>query len=85
MIFLSNGCCFFLQYSYVFSKEVKKLASVLQNITNGKCQANLYFSMQSHKAFAPHFDTHDVFALHCDGEKTWNVYETLADNPINHP
>ena len=41
--------------------------------------------MQSHQAFGPHFDTHDVFALHCDGEKTWNIYETLEDNPINHP
>ena len=41
--------------------------------------------MQNRQAFGPHFDTHDVFALHCDGEKTWNIYETLADNPINHP
>ena len=31
--------------------------------------------MQSHQAFAPHFDTHDVFALHCQGEKMWNIYD----------
>ena len=31
------------------------------------------------------FDTHDVFALHCDGEKVWNIYEAFEDNPINHP
>ncbi len=66
-------------------KNVKRLAIDLQNITWGKCQANLYFSMQSHQAFGPHYDTHDVFALHCEGEKIWNIYENLEDNPINHP
>ena len=67
------------------SKEIKFLADDLQTITNGKCQANLYFSMQSHQAFAPHYDTHDVFALHCEGEKVWNIYENFEQDPINHP
>ena len=40
--------------------------------------------MQSHQAFAPHFDTHDVFALHCQGEKMWNIYENFENDPINH-
>ena len=71
--------------SNMFSKEIEKLASDLQFITNGRCQANLYFSMQSHQAFAPHFDTHDVFALHCEGEKVWNIYENFEKDPINHP
>ena len=48
-------------------------------------KTNLYFSMQSHQAFAPHFDTHDVFALHCEGEKLWNIYENFEKDPINHP
>ena len=43
------------------------------------------FFMQSHQAFAPHFDTHDVFALHCEGEKVWNIYENFEKDPINHP
>ena len=41
--------------------------------------------MQSHQAFAPHYDTHDVFALHCEGEKVWNIYENFEQDPINHP
>ena len=67
------------------SKDIQFLADDLQIITNGKCQANLYFSMQSHQAFAPHYDTHDVFALHCEGEKVWNIYENFEQDPINHP
>ena len=41
--------------------------------------------MQSHQAFGPHFDTHDVFAIHFEGEKVWNIYEKTENNPINHP
>ena len=83
--YLKKGASLVLNDIIYYSKNIKNLAIDLQEITNGKCQANLYFSMQNRQAFGPHFDTHDVFALHCDGEKTWNIYETLADNPINHP
>ena len=83
--YIKKGASLVLNDIIYYSKEIKNIAFDLQEITNGKCQANLYFSMQNRQAFGPHFDTHDVFALHCDGEKTWNVYETLADNPINHP
>ena len=81
--YLKKGASLVLNDIIYYSKNIKNLAIDLQEITNGKCQANLYFSMQNRQAFGPHFDTHDVFALHCDGEKTWNIYETLADNPIN--
>ena len=41
--------------------------------------------MQSHQAFGPHCDEHDVFAVHFEGEKVWNIYENIEKNPINHP
>ena len=83
--YLRKGASLVLNDLIYFSNEIEKLASDLQSITNGRCQANLYFSMQSHQAFAPHFDTHDVFALHCEGEKLWNIYENFEKDPINHP
>ena len=83
--YISKGASLVLNDLIYFSKEIQFLADDLQIITNGKCQANLYFSMQSHQAFAPHYDTHDVFALHCEGEKVWNIYENFEQDPINHP
>ena len=83
--YIKKGASLVLNDLIYLSKDIEKLAIDLQNVTNGKCQANLYFSMQSHQAFAPHFDTHDVFALHCDGEKVWNIYENFEQDPINHP
>ena len=83
--YISKGASLVLNDLIYYSKEIQFLADDLQIITNGKCQANLYFSMQSHQAFAPHYDTHDVFALHCEGEKVWNIYENFEQDPINHP
>jgi len=64
------------------------LASVseaLEGAGLGKAQANVYVSWQSHKAFPAHFDTHDVWAVQVEGEKTWNIWEGRAEWPIAHP
>jgi len=57
-------------------------ANALEERLGGKVQSNLYCSWNQHQAFATHFDTHEVFALHVAGEKTWRVYEGRLDNPI---
>ncbi|WP_426956000.1 cupin domain-containing protein [Muricoccus radiodurans] len=51
----------------------------------GRAQANVYISFQAHKAFPTHFDTHDVWAVQVEGEKTWNIWSGRADYPIPHP
>lgn len=63
---------------------VRRLANDLQTATGGRSQANLYFSMSQRKAFGPHCDVHEVFAVHCSGEKVWNIYEGREDAPVNH-
>lgn len=64
---------------------IASFCSSLQGATGGSVQANLYFSMSQRQAFGPHNDTHDVFAVHCCGEKVWQVYETKEEWPIAHP
>ncbi len=60
-------------------------ARVFEDQLGAKAQANLYCSWRQRQAFAVHFDTHDVYALHIEGEKVWRVYEGRLDNPIAHP
>ena len=60
-------------------------AGILEQRLGGKTQANLYCSWRQRPAFDTHFDTHEVFALHVEGEKTWRVYEGRVDRPIAHP
>jgi len=82
---VARGASIILNEIEKHNKNLLKIADDLQNLTNGRCQGNLYFSMASHQAFGPHFDLHDVFAIHFEGEKVWNIYENIEKNPINHP
>ena len=61
------------------------VSRALQVGTGGLAQGNLYCSRSQHQAFAPHYDYHDVYAVHCAGTKLWHVYDTRAPWPIQHP
>ncbi len=61
------------------------VSAALEAAGLGKAQGNVYISWQSIKAFPAHYDTHDVWAVQVEGEKTWNVWEGRADWPIAHP
>jgi len=82
---VSKGASIILNDIQKHNINLLKFVDELQEITNGRCQGNLYFSMASHQAFGPHFDLHDVFAIHFEGEKIWNIYENIEKSPINHP
>jgi len=82
---ISKGSSLILNEIDKLTNKLHDIVRELQDLTNGKCQGNLYFSMQSHQAFGPHCDNHDVFAIHFEGEKVWNIYENVEKNPINHP
>ena len=49
--YIKKGASLVLNDIIYLSKDVRNFATDLQKITSGKCQANLYFSMQSHQAF----------------------------------
>ena len=83
--FVSKGASIILNDIEKYNTNLLKISAELQKLTQGRCQGNLYFSMASHKAFGPHFDLHDVFAFHFEGEKVWNIYENIEVSPINHP
>lgn len=57
-------------------------ADALERRLGGKVQSNLYCSWNQHQAFDTHFDTHDVYALHCAGEKVWRIFEGRLDRPV---
>jgi ribosomal protein L16 Arg81 hydroxylase len=59
-------------------------AETMEQALGGKVQGNLYLSSRRRQGFAAHFDTHDVFAVHVEGTKTWHIYEGRAADPIAH-
>ncbi|HSK39189.1 MAG TPA: cupin domain-containing protein, partial [Arenibaculum sp.] len=64
---------------------LKSAANALEQGLGGKAQANLYCSWRAHQAFGSHFDTHDVYAFHFEGEKTWRIYGRHFEDPVAHP
>ena len=85
MNFIRTGCSVVLNDVTFLNPKIKSIATYLEEKTGAQLQANLYFSMGNNKAFGPHFDTHDVIALHCQGSKNWNIYKRREENPINSP
>ncbi|OJX11112.1 MAG: hypothetical protein BGO77_03325 [Caedibacter sp. 37-49] len=64
---------------------LREVCSRLAENLEAPVQANLYYSIKAHPGFLSHFDVHDVFVLHLEGEKKWHLYEGKANEPINHP
>lgn len=67
------------------SPGLRSVAETLEIALGAKAQANVYCSWRQRQAFDSHFDTHDAYAIHLEGEKVWQVYRDRADNPIAHP
>lgn len=64
--------------------ELNDFCRAMEKALGGKVQANLYLSSKRKQGFKVHFDTHDVFAVHVEGEKVWHVFEGRAVDPIAH-
>ncbi len=64
--------------------ELRQVADAMEEGFCGKAQSNLYCSWKQRQAFKSHYDTHDVFALHMEGEKVWRIYENREPHPIRH-
>jgi bifunctional lysine-specific demethylase and histidyl-hydroxylase MINA len=67
------------------SAALTAFAAAMEQGLGGKVQGNLYLSSRRRQGFGAHFDTHDVYAVHVEGTKTWHVYEGRAEDPIAHP
>jgi ribosomal protein L16 Arg81 hydroxylase len=67
------------------SAGLTAFSKAMEQALGGKVQGNLYCSSQRRQGFAAHFDTHDVYAVHVEGTKTWHIYEGRATDPIAHP
>lgn len=81
-IFLQMGATLLAGAVHEISPEVLALAASLSEQFAGRAEANAYCSFKGIQALASHFDVHEVFAVQCEGEKVWNLYENRANVPI---
>jgi ribosomal protein L16 Arg81 hydroxylase len=82
---LKQGASLLLNDIDTFNPGLAAVARALEDTLESRVQANLYCSASERQAFPSHFDTHDVYAVHVEGEKLWRIYEGRLDNPVAHP
>ena len=80
--FLAMGASLVANSVEQIAPEIRALTAMLSERFGATANANLYCSFGGIQAFDSHFDPHEVFALHCEGEKTWRIYENRADAPL---
>jgi len=81
-VFLQMGATLLAGAVHEISPPVRALAVSLAEQFAGRAEANVYGSFKGIQALASHFDVHEVFAVQCEGEKVWNLYENRANAPI---
>ncbi len=82
--FLKRGATLVANDIDHLSTNLTAFSQVIEQALGGKVQGNLYLSSRRRQGFSAHFDTHDVYAVHVEGTKTWHVYEGRLADPIAH-
>jgi len=81
-VFLSTGASLVANDIHTLTPGLRTLSAVLGRAFSGKVGANAYLSFGGVRAFATHFDLHEVFAIQVEGEKIWRLYENRAPDPV---
>lgn len=83
--YLQRGASLVLNDVTSLTPGIAAIARTLGESFSANVQTNLYCSWQSWQGFSTHFDLHDVWAVHLEGRKEWNLYGRHFTNPIPHP
>lgn len=82
---LAMGASLVLDHLEDLLPSARALADMLADRFAALVGANCYASFQGIQAFASHYDTHEVFAIQCAGEKRWRIYAHRAEAPLESP
>lgn len=63
--------------------EVDALGEALAEALGAHVWPNVYATGHAGTPFDTHFDCHEVFAVHCEGEKEWTISAVRVDRPLD--
>jgi len=82
---MDNGASIVLDLVETLTPGIRAVAEAFEMALATRVSCNAYCSQNQRKAFPSHFDSMEVFALHVEGTKTWNVYEGRFEDPLEMP
>jgi hypothetical protein len=65
------------------SPAIDALAAALSDTFGAQVWPNVYATGAAGTPFEMHFDAHEVLAVHCAGEKTWQISAVRVDRPLD--
>jgi hypothetical protein len=65
------------------SAAIDALAAELSEAFGAHVWPNVYATGSAGTPFEMHFDAHEVLAVHCEGEKTWQISAVRVDRPLD--
>ena len=80
---IQDGATLVLNLTESLTPPIADVATCLQMLYGCPLKCNIYCSWQAEQGFTSHFDHTDVFVLHIDGRKSWNLYEGRFDQPMS--
>ena len=83
-VFLSGGASLIANDVLSVHEPLLRVGEGLSRMFGAGIGANIYCSFQGVQAFGTHFDNHDVVVVQTEGSKVWNLYESRAENPVEH-
>jgi ribosomal protein L16 Arg81 hydroxylase len=81
---LQQGASLVLESVDKQSESLGMLCDQLSGELECRTAFNLYLSYPQKAAFPLHYDTHDLFVLHLQGAKTWELYGETTPYPIEN-
>lgn len=79
---LRQGATLIINSIQMLDPVIAHLGEALGRDMNTHINTNCYVSWPSKQGFDKHFDRHDVFILHLEGEKKWKVFEPTIVFPL---
>lgn len=76
-----QGATIILEALHQRWRPLRQFCQELEKYLNYPVQANIYLTPKGSQGFAPHYDTHDVFALQTAGSKHWRIYGSPVELP----
>ena len=65
------------------SPAIDAVAEALSEAFGAHVWPNIYATGSAGTPFEMHFDAHEVLAVHCEGEKTWQISAVRVDRPLD--
>jgi bifunctional lysine-specific demethylase and histidyl-hydroxylase NO66 len=78
------GATLVFQGVHRYHERIRGLCEQLEAKIGHPVQANAYVSPREARGLPTHHDTHDVFAVQTYGAKSWNLYATVVELPVEN-